>query len=271
MAPPVPAGRRGHRGGRGRGHARRAVETGGGGDRRWRAGCLGGVGHAGRTGGQLAHLERRAVAGAGEPGCRAPGGPSRCSRASRLHRPRRRGARVRSARRRLDASAAQVGARAPLRGRAGHRPRQPRALHPPARARRDGEGAAPGERPRHRARAGDARLLRRLGRARQRHPPTANRVDRHGRVRVPPGEESYTAAARLAHARGGARLLLRLLQRGPLAALPPGARAADLPRRRLGPLPAASTSASPRRSATRSTARTRSCWCRTTTSRSRRG
>ena len=57
--------------------------------------------------------------------------------------------------------------------RAGRDPRQPRALHPRAERPTGVARAAPGERPRHRARAGDARLLRRLGRARQRHRPTA--------------------------------------------------------------------------------------------------
>ena len=51
--------------------------------------------------------------------------------------------------------------------------------------------AASGERAGHRARARHARLLGRVGRARQRSAPTARRWTRKDRVRVPPGEESY--------------------------------------------------------------------------------
>ena len=51
-------------------------------------------------------------------------------------------------------------------------------------------------------------------------------ADRHGRVRVPPGEESYTLRRVWLTQRGGAGLLLRLLQRGPLAAVPHRAHAA---------------------------------------------
>ena len=68
----------------------------------------------------------------------------------------------------LDARAAEATAAPSPARRARRRPRQPRAVHPRAHA--DGGIAvrASGERPGHRARAGDARVLGRLGRARQR-------------------------------------------------------------------------------------------------------
>ena len=47
-------------------------------------------------------------------------------------------------------------------------------------------------------------------------------VDRHDRVLVPPEDPSYTLAARVAVARGRRRLLLRALERGAVAAVPPG-------------------------------------------------
>ena len=59
---------------------------------------------------------------------------------------------------------------------------------------------------------------------------------------------SRTWCAASGSRRGGARLLLRLLERGPVAAVPRRARAAGLPRRRLAALPATSTSSSPTRS-----------------------
>ena len=128
-----------------------------------------------------------------------------------------------------------VGGAAPARaarvppGREHRDRRQPRAVHPRARAGRRGSSAPPGERPRHRARAGDARLLGRLDRARQRL--GRSRDGRRARPRPrAAGRGVLRAAARLAHRGGGEGLLLRLLQRGPLAALPHRARAAGVPR-----------------------------------------
>ena len=67
---------------------------------------------------------------------------------------------------------------------------------------------------------------------------TADRdvVDRHDHVRVPPDDPSYTPAPRLALSRRGARLLLRLRQRRPLAAVPPRVRSAGVSRNRLAAL-----------------------------------
>ena len=84
--------------------------------------------------------------------------------------------------------------------RAGRDRRQPRALHPRAHGRRRVQRAAPGERPGHRARAGDARLLGRLGRARQRLAPIARPPTPRTRARAA-GRGVVPAAARVAHAR----------------------------------------------------------------------
>ena len=61
-------------------------------------------------------------------------------------------------------------------------------------------------------------------------------VDAHDRVRCRPGTPSYQLR-RIWLTRGGAGLLLRVRQRGPVAAVPHRARAADVPRGRLGVLP----------------------------------
>ena len=108
----------------------------------------------------------------------------------------------------------------------------------------------PGERPRHRARAGDARVRRRVGRARQR----LGRPRRGRRARPRPRAARrgvLRAPARVAHRGGGARLLLRLRERGALAALPHRPHAARLPRRGLAPVRARQPRASPTRSARR--------------------
>ena len=109
-------------------------------------------------------------------------------------------------------------------------------------------GSTSRERPGHRARTGDARLLRRLGRPRQRQ--------RRSRDRGPQGSRPRAARRRvLSHPPGvalrggGAGLLLRLLQRRALAALPRRPRAAGVPRRGLAAVPARSTRSSPTRSA----------------------
>ena len=82
-----------------------------------------------------------------------------------------------------------------------------------------------------------------------------------------PAHDEYMLRRIWLTAGGGAGLLLRLRQRGAVAAVPRRPRAAGVPRVRLGALPARSTSASPTRWWPRRAARTRSCWCRTTTSR----
>ena len=61
--------------------------------------------------------------------------------------------------------------------------------------------------------------------------------DENGRLRVPPGRGVLRPAAGVALARGGEGLLLRLLQRGPLAAVPHRPHPARLPQRGLAPLP----------------------------------
>ena len=79
------------------------------------------------------------------------------------------------------------------------------------------------------------------------------------------------APPRLALARGGEGLLLRLLQRGALAALPHRPRPARSSAARTGSTTRPSTRSSPTPSARRSTPTTRSSSCRTTTSRWRPG
>ena len=61
-------------------------------------------------------------------------------------------------------------------------------------------------------------------------------VDESSRLRVPPDHPELHTAPCLADAEGRARLLLRLRERGPLAALPHRPHAADLPARGLGGL-----------------------------------
>ena len=98
--------------------------------------------------------------------------------------------------------------------------------------------------------------------------PTASR-DRHDRVLVPPGEESYTLRRVWLDPEEEQRLLLRLLQRGALAAVPPRPYPARCFGPRTGSTTRRSTSSSPRPCADGGRTRTtRSSWCRTTTSRS---
>ena len=96
-------------------------------------------------------------------------------------------------------------------------------------------------------------------------------VDRHDHVRVPPGEESYHDAPRVAHRRAGEGLLLRLLQRRACGRLPRRPRAAAVPRRGLAITTGRSTRSSPKRCATKSIQTTRSFSFRTITSRSAPG
>ena len=62
-------------------------------------------------------------------------------------------------------------------------------------------------------------------------------ADAQGRLQVPAGRGVLRPAARVAHPGGGEGLLLRLLQRGPLAAVPHRPHAPALPRRGLAALP----------------------------------
>ena len=85
------------------------------------------------------------------------------------------------------------------------------------------------------------------------------------------GRGVLLAPARLADSRGGEGLLLRLLQRGPLAALPHRPRPPGLPQRGLEALPGGQPDVRRRRAARRWTPTTRSSSSRTTTSRWCRG
>ncbi len=117
------------------------------------------------------------------------------------------------------------------RGRERRHPREPRAVHPRERGRRRrSASSAPGERPRHRARAGDARVLGRLGRARQRlrrprgrGPPATGSACRPARSRT----RSGASGSREEEERG---YYYGFSQRGALAALPPRAHAPGVPR-----------------------------------------
>ena len=62
-------------------------------------------------------------------------------------------------------------------------------------------------------------------------------ADARGRLRVPPDDPRFTLQAGLAHPGGGGGLLLRLLQRGPVAALPHRAHAPAVPAGGLGAVP----------------------------------
>jgi len=127
----------------------------------------------------------------------------------------------------LEPPATQTDPAALLPRRARDRARQPRALRPPAGRGRPAPRHAPRERARHRRGAGFARLLGRLGRARQRD--GGSRHGRRPRSRAgAPGRGVLRDPARVALARAGARLLLRFLERGALALVPPGPRAPHL-------------------------------------------
>ena len=116
------------------------------------------------------------------------------------------------------------------------RRRQPRAVHPRLRRRRNPLHAA-GQRPDHRPGPGHAGLRRHLG---GHGSGDADRAvaDERGRVAVPPEDPAYTLRRVWLSKEEEAGLLLRLRQRGPLAALPRRLHAAALRRRRLGAVPA---------------------------------
>ena len=142
---------------------------------------------------------------------------------------------------------------------------QPRALHPPA-PRRSHRGAAARERAGHRAGADHARLLRHLDRPWQRLGRSRNGRQARSR-RGAAGKARLPDPPRLAYAGGGGRLLLRLRQRGAVAAVPHRPCAADLPLGRLGPVRRGQPQVRQAPWRARPRPRTPSCWCRTTTSR----
>ena len=126
--------------------------------------------------------------------------------------------------------------------------------------------SAPGQRPRHRARAGDARLLGRVGRARQRLGRPRDRRRARPRARAA-GRGVVPAPPRLADARRRSRATTTA---SPTRACGRSATSRTRGRcsaPRTGSTTCASTSSSPTRCATRSTPTTRSSSCRTTTSR----
>ena len=134
----------------------------------------------------------------------------------------------------LDRGAAQAVRPDPARRPAPGRGLQPRAGQPREAGARDRHADA-GERPRHGDGAHHARLRRRLGRPRQRRRRSRGR--RRPRDGSPAARRApLHAQAAVAHRGGGGGLLLRLRQRGPVAALPHRARAADVPPRGLAPV-----------------------------------
>ena len=123
--------------------------------------------------------------------------------------------------------------RTQLRGDEVHRRLQPRALHPRSApdggivVQRPASGLVTALEPVMRACSGH------LDRARQRQRRPRDRRRARPRAACRPGSRLH-AAPRLAHAGGGAGLLLRLRQRGPVAAVPHRARAAGVPRLATG-------------------------------------
>ncbi len=111
---------------------------------------------------------------------------------------------------------------------------QPRADQPRLEG-RPHPGDHAGQRPRDRDGSGDARVRRHLGRAGERRRGPGDR----GRARSPSRaarRPALHAQARLAHAGGGGGVLLRVLQRGAVAALPHRAQPAAVPPGGLGAL-----------------------------------
>ena len=191
--------------------------------------------HPGRRAAVLAGLEQRAAQA--HPGREAatrvpalPEGRPRPRRAPRL------GAGGGRPGRPVDAAAAQEHPEpAPPRRARGDRG-EPRALHPRAHGGRRGGPRPPGERPRDRARAGHAGLLGSVGRARERLRRPRD-LGPEGPAAGPARRGVLRPAAAVALARGGEGLLLRLLQRGPLAPVPHRPHPAALPERGLAPVP----------------------------------
>ena len=145
-----------------------------------------------------------------------------------------------------------------------HRRLQSRTVHPRAARRRDRRPAA-GERPGHGARTDHARLLRHVDRARQR----LRRPRSGGPAR--PGERAggpsrLPACDASGSRRGRGRLLLRIRERGALAALPYRARTPDVPHFGLGAVRDGQPPLRPRGASRRRTPRTPSCSSRTITS-----
>jgi hypothetical protein len=139
-----------------------------------------------------------------------------------------------------------------------HHRREPGALYPRSDRERVDTSPSPRKRSGHGLGAGDARLLRRLGGPRRwlgrprerRRERTGQGAARRGVLHGSPG---------VAVSGGGAGLLLRLLERGTLAAMSHRTSSSDLPDERLEALPG--------RESKRPTRTTRSFWCRTITSR----
>ncbi len=144
-------------------------------------------------------------------------------------------------RRRLDAAAAQADAEPLPSRRTGRHRRQPGALHPRARRRRAACASCI------RRAASSPRSSRSCAPAPASGSPTgaAPRTGRRPTATAAcasrPGR-SRTSCAASGSPRGGEGLLLRLLQRGPVAAVPHRAHAPDLPQRGLEAIPGASTS-----------------------------
>ena len=91
-------------------------------------------------------------------------------------------------------------------------------------------------------------------------------VDKHDRIAVPPEKPAYQIRRVWLTRRGRSRLLLRLRQRGPLAALPHRPCAAHLPLGRLGTVCRGQPQVRQGRGKRGQDRKIPSSWCRTTTS-----
>ena len=163
--------------------------------------------------------------GQAEPGVSAHS--QRCARTGRPH-----GQRSRRRSRTVDRGTPEADAEPAPAWRKDRHPGQSRAVHPSAHGRRRHRSPASGQRTGHRARAGDARLLRRVGRPRQRQRRSRNGGPQRPRPRAARGGV-LSHPPRVALRGRAAGLLLRLFERRAVAAVPRGARAAGVPRRRL--------------------------------------
>ena len=108
-------------------------------------------------------------------------------------------------------------------------PGKSRTLHPPAYGRRRDRSPTSRERPGDRARTGSARLLRCVGRARQRRCRPRNRGPQLPRPRAT-GRRILPHPPRVALGGGAAGLLLRVFERRVMAAVSRSAHAARVPR-----------------------------------------